>query len=131
MSALYKASQLILWLLIIIGLWGALSVSYTNIMGTTLCPNFLNIPLCYLVSIGYLLMLGAQFIFFSQSKKLKDRIFYSGLSLVFLIAALGVGFEIAIGDICPKSANGTPLCLLSFTFCVFLFILYTFTSNKH
>ena len=126
MPTLYHASRAILWLLIIAGLWSALRVSYTTITGSAPCPDLLAIPACYLVSLGYTFMLVALFV---SSRPLKNRLFYLAWTLVFLIAVLGTGFELALGDACPRSSSGVPLCYFSLAFCAAIFLLYLFTSN--
>jgi hypothetical protein len=127
MSVVHHTIKLFLYLLIVIGLWGAISVSYSTIMNIEPCPDFLHLPMCYLVSIGYFSMLSAQFV---SNIRLKNRLFYSGWILTFLIAGLGVGFELIAGDICPKSAGGLPLCYVSFALCVLIFILYRSTLYR-
>ena len=126
MPALYHASRAILWLLLIAGLWSALRVSYTTITGSEPCPDFLEIPICYLVGLGYTSMLAAQFV---SSRPLKTRLFYPAWALVFLIAVLGTGFELSLGDACPRSSSGVPLCYFSLAFCVAIFLLYLFTTK--
>ena len=126
MLTLHNAFRVILWLLIIAGLWGALRVSYTTITGAAKCPDLMNIPICYLVAIGYLSMLAAQVV---SPGKLKNRLFYPAWALVFIIAASGAGLEITTGNTCPRSNSGVPLCYFSFILCVAIFIFYIFTSN--
>ena len=127
MSVVHNTTKLFLWLLIVIGLWGAVSVSYSTLMNIEPCPGFLHLPMCYLVSIGYLFILSTQFV---SNIRLKNRLFYSGWILTFLIAGLGVGFELIAGDICPKSTVGLPLCYISFAFCVLIFTLYKSTLYR-
>jgi hypothetical protein len=126
MSLFYPMTKGLLWVVILIGLWGALSVSYNTIMRIDPCPDILNIPICYLVSMGYLLMLGAQFI---SSGRLKNQIFYSGWGITLLIAGFGVGFELVAGNVCPRSEGGLPLCYISFIFCVLIFVLFRLTAH--
>ena len=126
MSLLHNASRVILWLLIIAGLWGALRVSYTTITGTARCPDFVSIPICYLVGIGYLLMLAAQV---ASPGKLKDYLFYPAWTLVFIIAVLGTGLEITNDNVCPRNSSGVPLCYFSFVLGVAIFLFYIFASN--
>ena len=126
MSALHNISRVILWLLIIAGLWGALRVSYTTITGSARCPDLVNIPICHLVGIGYLAMLAAQV---ASPGKLKNRLFYPAWTLVFLIAATGTGFEIAVGNACPRNSSEVPLCYFSFVLSIAIIFFYVFTSN--
>ncbi len=126
MSALHKLSRAILWLLIIAGLWGAMRVSYTTITGSARCPDLVNIPICYLVGIGYLSMLAAQV---ASREKLKNRLFYPAWVLVFFIAAAGTGLEIAVGNTCPRNSSGVPLCYFSFVLSIAIIFFYVFTSD--
>ena len=103
--------KILLWGLILTGLWGALSVSYSTIMNIDPCPGIFTLPACYLVSTGYLLMLASLIV---SSVPLKNRLFYSGWVPTFLIAAAGVGAELIIGNVCPRNENGLPLCNLPF-----------------
>ena len=127
MTAVHHISRAILWLLIIAGLWGALRVSYTTLTGTAPCPDLAGLPICYLVAIGYLAMLAAQVL---SPGKLKSRLFYPGWALVFLIAVLGTGSELAIGDVCPRSGSGMPLCYFSLALCLAIMLFYWFTSRS-
>ena len=101
-------------------------MSYTTITGTAPCPDLVDIPICYLVGIGYTSMLAAQF---ASPGKLKNRLFYPAWALVFLIAVLGTGSEIAVGNVCPRSSSGGPLCYFSLALCVAIIFFYMFTSN--
>ena len=121
MSTIYKASRGALWLLILAGLWGALRVSYSTATGTAPCPDLVIIPACYPVSLGYLCMLAAEV---PPPVKLSRALFFTGWALVFLIAVTGTGFEITVGETCPSSNSGVPLCYFSLGFCVAIFLLY-------
>ena len=122
MIGLHNTFRILLWMLIIIGLWGALSVSYTTVTGAAPCPSFSSIPICYLVSIGYLSMLTAQLSVFDR---LKHRLFYPGWALVFIIAVSGTALEFSAGDTCPRNDGGVPLCYFSLALSLAIFILYT------
>ena len=56
--------------------------------------------------------------------KLSRALFFTGWALVFLIAVTGTGFEITVGETCPSSNSGVPLCYFSLGFCVAIFLLY-------
>ena len=115
MPVLHNASRIILWLLIIVGLWGALRVSYSTVTGTAPCPDVVDIPICYLVGIGYVSMLAAQF---APPGKMEKSLFYPAWALVFIFAVTGTGFEVAIGNACPRSGSGVPLCYFSLALCL-------------
>jgi hypothetical protein len=114
--------RILLWMLIIMGLWGALSVSYTTVTGAAPCPSFSSIPICYLVSIGYLSMLTAQLSVFDRWK---HRLFYPAWALVFIIAVSGTFLEFSVGDTCPRNDGGVPLCYVSLALSLAVFILNT------
>lgn len=126
MPALHNVYRVILWLLIIAGLWGALRVSYTTITGTARCPDVIDIPICYLVGIGYISMLASQVV---TGGKLKNLLFYPAWAVVFVVAALGSGFELSVGNICPRSGGGVPMCYFSLALCVAIIIFFGLTSD--
>ena len=123
MKVLSNIAGVFLWMLIIVGLWGALSVSYTTVTGAVPCPSFASVPICYLVSIGYLFMLAAQLSFFDG---MKHRLFYPGWSLVFIIAASGTALEMFTGDTCPRNDSGVPLCYFSLALSLAIILLHAF-----
>lgn len=116
-----KVLHLSLMILVVLGLWGALNVSFNTLTGKLPCPDVIGVPICYLVSVGYFLMLLSSL--FSASK-ITNKLFYSGWGLVFVIALFGVISEIAIGGICPRSEHGIPLCYLSLALCLVIVGLY-------
>ena len=110
MPVLQGAFRITLWLLIIAGLGGALRVSYATVTGTAPCPDVAAIPVCYLVAIGYVSMLAAQL---ASPGPLREKLFYPAWALVFMIALVGTGVEITVGNTCPQSNSGVPLCYFS------------------
>jgi hypothetical protein len=114
-------------ILITFGLWGGLNVSFLTITGEAPCPDITGIPICYLVSVGYFLMLISQL--FSKSKA-ASKLFCFGWGLVFLIALIGVVFEVTIGGVCPVSTQGTPLCYLSLIFSLLIIGLYLYLNKS-
>ncbi|MFT4938349.1 MAG: putative membrane channel-forming protein YqfA (hemolysin III family) [Paraglaciecola sp.] len=93
-----------------IGLYGALNVSYLTLTGEAPCPAVSGVPICYLVSLGYLLIFVAQLL---SSPEWRNKIFFTGWLLVFVIALFGVVAELFYGDICPKNSLAIPLCFVS------------------
>ncbi len=114
-------SRAALWLLLAIGLYGALSVSYTTITGTAPCPDLKGLPICFVVAAGYLAMIVSQT---GLCKRNSNKMFLAGWLVVFLIAVLGTLLEIIKGDSCPTSDSGFPLCYLSLAVSVLVFVLY-------
>jgi hypothetical protein len=60
-------------------------------------------------------MLAAQF---APPGKFEKYLFYPAWTLVFIIAVAGTGFEVAVGNACPKSSSGVPMCYFSLALCV-------------
>tara|TARA_R110001583_G_scaffold191648_1_gene357276 strand:+ start:755 stop:1189 length:435 start_codon:yes stop_codon:yes gene_type:complete len=105
--------KVILLVLLSIGLYGALSVSYLTVTGIAPCPSVANIPACFIVTIGYFLMLIATL--FNNIHNAK-WVFIVGWAPVVLLALVGSLLELNQGDICPKSSMGIALCYVSLSF---------------
>jgi hypothetical protein len=113
--------------LITIGLYNALHVSSMTWTGLSPCPNVIEIPICYIVSVGYALMF-----MFSLSDQLIGNYakpFFVGWSIVFTIASFGVGAELTLGNTCPKSGWTIPLCYISFMLCLIILYLHKRTRK--
>ncbi len=122
-----RFSHIALWLLLAIGLYGALSVSYTTITGTSPCPDFNGLPICFLVAAGYCAMAASQI---GLSKKNRDKLFIFGWIIVFLIAAAGTLLQMIKGDSCPLSDTGFPLCYLSLAISVLILVFYKVLNKR-
>ncbi len=116
-----KITTLALYLLIGGGLYGAVKVSYNTITGAAPCPDLFGIPACYMVTVGYLGMLSG--LLFSQVSA-SGKLFLSGWAVVFGFAALGTFLEVTVGNVCPRTGSGFPLCYLSLGLSIVLFILF-------
>ena len=125
MKVAINLARVILFGLIALGLYGAASVSYSTITGTAPCPTVGFIPACYIVFIGYLLMLiaSAATLFI---KRQRYSIFFCGWTPVFLLAFFGSIFEVINGNTCPKSGSGLALCYVSLSFALVIAGLYIF-----
>tara|TARA_R110001606_G_C15378919_1_gene650244 strand:- start:9 stop:407 length:399 start_codon:yes stop_codon:yes gene_type:complete len=123
---LNQALYLSLMILVIFGLWGALQVSFDTLTTKAPCPDVGGVPICYLVTVGYLSMFLS--VLFSASKR-ANSLFYLGWGLVLIIALVGVITEIVLGDICPVNEQGIPLCYLSLALCLLIVSLYFIKSK--
>ena len=117
--------RVILFGLIALGLYGAASVSYSTITGTASCPTVGFIPACYIVFIGYLLMLIASSAILFQRQQ-RYSIFFVGWTPVFLLAFFGSLLEVINGNTCPKNGSGLALCYVSLSFAIVIAGLYLF-----
>ncbi|WP_409439852.1 hypothetical protein [Psychromonas sp. GE-S-Ul-11] len=110
-----------------VGLYSGVSVSYLTVTGIALCPSVINIPACYIVSIGYFLMLIATLF---ERIKYSKWLFIIGWIPVVLLAVVGSLLEFFQGGVCPRSEMGTPLCYISLSFGVFVALLYWLKITK-
>ena len=113
--------KIVLWGLLGTGFYGALSVSYTTITGTSPCPNIGGVPACFIVLLGYTVMLVASLL--PKCSK-AHWLFLLAWTPVFLLAFFGTIFEIGDGNTCPKTTSGLALCYVSLAFAIIVALLY-------
>ena len=129
----------LLWLLLAIGLIGALKVSYENYTGTP-CPQVLIVPICYVVLIGYTLMVLSVII---NHNGCRHYFFASGWALAASIALIGSIAEFfSAGGVCPASGaagsgirgvtggGGLPLCYVSLALLIAILVLFLMGPYK-
>jgi len=118
-----------LWALVIFGLVGITWVSIANMSGTA-CPSLFSIPICYLVNIGYALMLGSLI---TNINKYKHHFFCAGWGIAFVIALFASLAEFfSGGGVCPSSSGGLrgsdvasiPLCYISLVVLIVILALF-------
>ena len=119
-----------LWILIIFGFASALQISIENISGVA-CPNIFAIPVCYVVTIAYGLMLGSLII---NHNGCKHHFFCAGWGTAFVIALFASIAEMAgSGGICPSTSSGglrggtsvgIPMCYISLGMLVLILGLF-------
>jgi hypothetical protein len=113
-------NKIVLFIFLVISLLGFLGgffISYKNIIYGNACPNIWIIPACYIVTIGYALMIFA-------SIKKQYKIFFTGWVPVFILAFFGSVMELLGNDTCPKSAAGIPMCFYSLLIVVLVGLLF-------
>jgi hypothetical protein len=93
-----------------VGFWGALNLSIAEWQAAGACPC-IGIPACYLVLVGYSLVLISCI---NHNKALFRKLFYAGISVVWGLAAAGSIMQtVGLGE-CPKNGSGFPMCYISF-----------------
>ncbi len=117
-----------LWGLVAIGLFGVAKVSYLEIIGAANCPHIAGMPICYIVTIGYSLMMLALLLSIMKDR-ISQPVFLSGWGITFLIALMGTSLEVANGDICPRGFGGIPLCYISLAFCLLIINLFIWIAR--
>ncbi len=130
-----KLIDLGLWVLLIIGFLGGLSISYSNITGAP-CPHLAFIPICYVVTFAYGLMIASVII---RHNGCKHYFFSAGWGVAFIIALTGSIAELlAGGGVCPASGGGMrsassysiPMCYLSLAMLVIILALFLLGPYK-
>lgn len=116
--------------LVLIGLIGALRISYANYLGSV-CPHIFLVPVCYVVTAAYALMFLALAIAEINSK---HYLFVTGWGLAFVVALAGSASEFfSGGGVCPgsggarmggASGSGLPLCYLSLAMLIVILALF-------
>lgn len=134
-----KVVDVVLWVLVLLGFFGALKISYANFNGQ-FCPYVGPVPICYVVLFGYGMMIAALLV---PSNALKHYFFCIGWGIAFLIALAGSAAEIFTegGGVCPTTGGGSlrggaaasgtiPMCYLSLAFTVVILILFLIGPYK-
>ena len=127
----------LLWVLLAIGLLGALQVSYENFTGSP-CPHVLSVPICYLVVIDYALMAISVIIWHGRFRQYS---FAAGWAIAGSIALIGSIAELATGGgVCPSSgggairgaptSSGIPLCYISLTMLLLILLFFILGPYK-
>lgn len=120
-----------LWILLAIGFTGAVKISYENLSGNP-CPHVFMVPVCYVVLIGYTLMVLSVIV---SHIGCRHHFFVIGWSIATAIAAAGsVADLVAGGGVCPTSGGGSirgattsaavPLCYVSLALLLGILLLF-------
>lgn len=122
-------STYLLWALVLFGFVSVGKVSVDNFNGLA-CPSLLMIPVCYIVTISYGLMLGSLII---NHNGCKHHFFCAGWGVAFVIALFASLAELfGGGGICPSTSGGlragtsigVPLCYISLAILVVILVLF-------
>jgi len=119
-----------LWALVIFGLISVTKLSFENFAGVA-CPYVGPVPVCYIVTFAYAMMLGSLVI---NHNGCKHYFFCMGWGLAFIIAAFASVAELfGGGGVCPStssggirggSAGGVPLCYISLGILIVILVLF-------
>ena len=118
-----------LWALVIFGFVSVAKVSFDNFNGVG-CPSLLSMPVCYIVTFAYGLMLASLII---NHNGCKHHFCCMGWGLAFVIALFASLAEMfGGGGVCPSStgglragsAAGIPLCYISLVLLIGILILF-------
>ena len=115
-----------LWVLLLMGLYGGITVSWATFTEVAPCPEVKGVHVCYVILACYALMMLAQVI---RSSTLQNIIFYSSWAVVFGVALFASILEAGNGHTCPKSSSGFALCYFSLLLSGLIGLLF-WLSNK-
>ena len=122
-------STYLLWALVIFGFVSVGKVSFDNMNGLA-CPSLLTVPVCYIVTVAYGLMLGSLII---NHNGCKHHFFCAGWGVAFVIALFASLAELfGGGGICPSTSGGLragasvgiPLCYISLAILIVILVLF-------
>lgn len=119
----------LLWGLVIFGFVSVAKVSIDNLTGLA-CPSLLSVPVCYIVTGAYALMLGSLIV---NHNGCKHHFFCAGWGVAFVIALFASLAELfGGGGICPSTSGGLragssigiPLCYISLAILIVILVLF-------
>ena len=120
-------ARYLLWILLAIGFVGIFRVSLAQLNGSP-CPQVLAIPACYVVLLGYTLMVIAAI--FNHSKR--QILFVTGWIIATAIAVAGSIAELTSdSQVCPTtSGSSIPLCYVSLALLAGILALFLIARNR-
>jgi hypothetical protein len=103
-----------------LGLWGSGSISVDHWTGRMPCPTIGFFPACYIIFLGYGLILMSTY----PRLKKSLLVFLLGWTPVITLALTGVIGELTSTLHCPHSETGIPKCYFSAAMALFIGFLY-------
>ena len=123
-----------LTLMVLLGLWGAGKLSYSQFLSGDACPVLGDfVPACYIAFVGYILIAAGVADSLFGVVGISRYLFWSGTAIAGGLAALATVLEIIKGGgVCPVAFGSVPMCYISLAFSVVivgLFIAQQATPN--
>lgn len=124
-----RIGDFVLRVLLVVGLIGGAKISYANLTGSP-CPYVWVIPICYVVTAAYALMLASIMI---RHHGCRHHFFIVGWGVAFVIALVGSAAELmAGGGVCPAAggsmrgggSGSVPLCYASLAMLIVILVLF-------
>ena len=106
----------------LIGFWGVSKISYLHFSGHESCPMLGMLPACYIVFLGYFMIVLSMLPRIPRSK----MIFIIGWLPVIILALVGTAGEVTQTMSCPHTNTGIPKCYFSAVFSAAIGILAFF-----
>ena len=117
----------LLGIFLLLGLLGAIDVSWETYTEVSPCPAIGGVRVCYLILTCYSLMIISQFLPTRGGR----IIFYSAWAIVFGFALLATVLEMNNGSTCPKSSSGFAMCYLSLIYSTAIGVLFWVKNKYH
>lgn len=117
--------RLLLAAIALVGVIGVFPIVQKQLLGTAPCPALGPIPACYLVFLGYALIVVSAF----AGSRYRFQTFAAGWIPLFVLALTGSGSEFFGQEACPRSSGGTPTCFLSLGLLSVIIIIYL--ADRH
>jgi hypothetical protein len=105
-----------------IGVLGVGRISVIHWSGEASCPMISSLPACYIILIGYSLIVLSMYPRLQKATTL----FLIGWAPVITLALTGVAGELTDMLQCPHLENGIPQCFISATFALIIGLLAWF-----
>ena len=103
-----------------VGFFGVGSISLAHWSGESSCPTIGSLPACYLILVGYGLILVSLFV----KPKVSFFTFLIGWIPVISLALIGVVGDLTSTVSCPSSEIGIPKCYFSAALSLAIGLLY-------
>jgi len=103
-------------------IYGSFNLSRKDYRVKNVCPKVLGIPACYLVFFFFVASLVAHLTVGDI-----PYYYYAAVAVPFLLALSGSSAEMMGKKVCPRTANGTPMCFISLGFCTALLAMKFFS----
>ena len=113
-------ARLLLASVAFIGIVGVLPIVGKQFSGVVACPSLGSIPACYLVLVGYSLIVASILV----AARFRFVVFAVGWVPLFALALTGSGLELFGQNACPRSSGGIPTYYLSFVLVSLVAIIY-------
>jgi len=124
-----QVTRIVLVLLALLGAFAGINLSISHLSTGETCPVIGPLPACYLVAIGYSLVVLSAI---SATAKWTRNIFYLGWTSIAALAGFGVMLELSGRETCPNGAGNIPQCFYSFLMvliCLVLFLILRKTGK--
>ena len=115
-----NAARVLLATCALAGVFGVVPIVQRQIIGAAACPTLGPVPACYLVLLGYGLIVVSVFL----AARYRLGIFAAGWLPLFILASAGSGLELLGQVACPRSSTGIPACFLSLGLLSLIVVFY-------